>query len=154
MSTGDELRRENAMLRARFAALSEASLRIGASLDLETVLQEVADSARALTKARYASIATIDETGAPGDFVVSGVTEEELRHLLDWPDRHKLFEHVRDLDGPLQMADFAAFLRSLGLADGLMMSFKVFLGTPIRHQGVHVGNFYLEGERTFTSEDE
>ncbi len=86
MSAGDELRRENAALRARFAALSEASLRIGASLDLETVLQEVVDSARALTDSRCASIATIDETGAPEDFVLSGVTEEEHRRLLDWPD--------------------------------------------------------------------
>ena len=40
-------------LRARISALSAASLRINASLDLETVLNEVVESARALTGARY-----------------------------------------------------------------------------------------------------
>ena len=156
MNAGDELRRENAALRARFAALSEASLRIGASLDLETVLQEVVDSARALTDSRCASIATIDETGAPEDFVLSGVTEEEHRRLLDWPDGPKLFEHVRNLDGLLRLDDFTGFLHSRGFTDN-PIPFKGFLGMPIRHQGAHVGNFYLaekEGNRAFTSEDE
>ena len=40
---------ENEALRARISALSAASLRISASLDLETVLNEVVDSARALS---------------------------------------------------------------------------------------------------------
>ena len=39
---------ENEALRARISALSAASLRISASLDLETVLNEIVDSARAL----------------------------------------------------------------------------------------------------------
>ena len=55
---------ETAALRARISALSAASLRISASLDLETVLNEVVESARALTGARYGAIATIDEAGA------------------------------------------------------------------------------------------
>ena len=62
---------EHEALRARLAALSAASLRSSASLDLETVLTEVVESARTLTGARFGAIATIDETGdAPG-----------LRHL-------------------------------------------------------------------------
>ena len=56
---------ENEALRARISALSAASLRISASLDLETVLNEIVDSTRALTGARFAAIATIDEAGAP-----------------------------------------------------------------------------------------
>ena len=38
----------------RMARLSEASLRINESLDFDTVLQEVLDSALSLTAARYA----------------------------------------------------------------------------------------------------
>ena len=56
---------EIAALRARISALRAASLRISASLDLETVLNEVVESARALTGARFAANATIDEAGAP-----------------------------------------------------------------------------------------
>ncbi len=39
--------------RDRLSRLSEASLRISESLDMDTVLQEVLDSARSLTNARY-----------------------------------------------------------------------------------------------------
>ena len=41
-------------LRQRLSRLSEASLRINESLDLDTVLQEVLDSARTLTGASSA----------------------------------------------------------------------------------------------------
>ena len=54
------------------------------------------------------------------------------------------------------MDDFTGFLRTLGFSDD-PIPFKAILGMPIRHQGVHVGNFYLaekEGNRAFTSEDE
>ena len=72
MSQSDDLRRENEALRARAAALNAAILRINASLDLDAVLGEVVESARALTGARYGFIATVDEPGAPGGFVHGG----------------------------------------------------------------------------------
>ena len=156
MSAADKLHRENAALRARFAALSQASLRIGTSLDHDTVLREVVDSARALTGARYGSIATINEGGAPEDFVTCGITEEVHRAMLAWPDGPKFFEQLRDLEQPLRLTDFSAYVASLGLSWNLL-PLKTFLGTPMRHCGVHVGNFYLiekEGGQAFTDEDE
>ena len=146
----------DAALRARISALSAASLRISASLDLETVLNEVVGSARALTGARYGAIATIDETGAPQDFVTSGFTADEHRHIVEWPDGPRLFEFFRDLPGPLRIPDVPAHVRSLGFSPDLLPS-KTFQGTPMRHLGVHVGNFYLvekEGGEAFTDEDE
>ena len=143
-------------MRARISALSAASLRISASLDLETVLNEVVESARALTGARYGAIATIDEAGAPQDFVTSGFTAEEHRKLLEWSDGPRLFEYFRDLPGPLRLADVPAYVRSLGFSSDRLPS-KTFQGTPMRHRGVHVGNFYLvekEGGEAFTDEDE
>ena len=50
-------------LRERVSTLNAALLRITASLDVDTVLREVVDSARALTGARYGVIATVDQTG-------------------------------------------------------------------------------------------
>ena len=52
MNGFEELRRENEALRNRTARLTAAILRISASLDVDTVLQEVVDSARALTGTR------------------------------------------------------------------------------------------------------
>ena len=166
----DDLARENESLRERISALSErisalserisalsaASLRVGASLDLDTVLQEVVESARALTGARYGAIATIDEAGQPRDFVTSGFTDEEHRRMQEWPDGPRLFEYFRDLPGPLRLDEATAHVRALGF-DSDRLPWGTFQGTPMRHQGVHVGNFYLvdkEGGQAFTGEDE
>ena len=156
MSVPDELRREIAALRERISALSAASLRISASLDLETVLREVVESARSLTGARFGAIATIDEAGAPQDFVTSGFTEEQHRAMAEWSEGPRLFEHFRDLEGPLRIADVPAYVQALGFPTDRLPS-KTFQGTPMRHRGVHVGNFYLvekEGGEPFTDEDE
>ena len=156
MTDHDPAAAENAALRARISALSAASLRISASLDLETVLNEVVESARALTGARYGAIATINKTGAPQDFVTSGLTADEHRHIVEWPDGPQLFEFFRDLPGPLRIPDVPAHVRSLGFSPDRLPS-KTFQGTPMRHLGVHVGNFYLvekAGGEAFTDEDE
>ena len=63
MEIPDERDRRIGELEERLSRLSEASLRINESLDFDTVLQKVLDSARALTGARYGVIATMDEAG-------------------------------------------------------------------------------------------
>ena len=156
MSDGRPTAAEIAALRERISALSAASLRISASLDLETVLREVVESARSLTGAHFGAIATIDEAGAPQDFVTSGFTEAEHRAMVEWSEGPRLFEHFRDLEGPLRIADVPAYVQTLGFPIDRLPS-KTFQGTPMRHRGIHVGNFYLvekEGGEAFTDEDE
>ncbi len=152
----DELRQQIEALQERVSRLSAAVLRISASLDLDTVLQEVVDSARALTGARYGAIATVDETGAPVDFVTSGFTPDERRELASWPDGPRLFEHLRNLEAPVRLADLPTYVSTLGFSTDLMRS-KSLLGTPMRHRGVQVGHFFLaerEGGDGFTAADE
>ena len=156
MKNPDELRQENEALRDRLSRLSAAVLRVSDSLDLNTVLQEVVDSGRALTGARYGVITTIDARGEAHEFVSSGLTPEEHRQLLEWPDGPRLFEYLRDLPAPLRLRDARAYVRSLGFSFALIgpMSLQ---GTPMRHRGTHVGNFFLgdkEGGEEFTDEDE
>ena len=156
MKSNDEPTRATEALRQRISRLSAASLRISASLDLNTVLREVVENARELTGARYAAIATINREGEPRDFVTSGLTDEEHRRLLEWSDGRRLFEHFRDLPGPARLADVPVFVRSLGFSADRLPS-KTFQGTPMRHRGQHLGNFYLvekEDGEEFTSEDE
>ena len=147
---------EHEALRARISALSAASVRISASLDLGTVLNEVVDSARALTGARLGGINAIDEAGAPQDFVTSGFSAEEHRRMAEWSDGPRLFEHFRDLEGPLRSADFPAYLHALGFPSD-RLPLKIVQITPMRHRGVLVGSFYLaekEGGEPFTDGDE
>ena len=156
MESYEELRREIDGLRERVSRLCAAVHRISASLDLDTVLHEVVESARELTGSRYGLVTTIDEAGEPEDFVTSGLTADEHRMLKEWPDGPRLFEHLRDLPGVLRLSDINAYVRSLGFSADLL-PYKTFQGTPMRHRNVHVGNFYLvkkEGGAEFTSDDE
>ena len=156
MSSADDTRRELQAARARIAALSAAILRTSASLDLATVLGEAVDTARALTAARYGIITTVDDAGAVREFVTSGFTPEEKHQFAAWPDGPKLFAHLRDLPGPVRLADLPDYVRALGFSADLMRS-HTFLGTPMRHRDVHVGHFFLaekEGAPAFTDEDE
>ena len=81
MNSPDKLKQENAALRERISRLNTAILRISGSLDPDTVLNEVVDSARALTGARYGMIATVDEGGAIQELVASGLSADERRHM-------------------------------------------------------------------------
>ena len=63
MCREDELLREVEALRHRLSRLSAASLHINASLDFDTVLQGVLDSARSLTGARYGVLTFLDDAG-------------------------------------------------------------------------------------------
>ena len=156
LAESDDLKREIEALRARSATLNAAILRINASLDLDAVLREVVDSARALTGAQHGVIAAVDTSGEPRDIVTSGLTPEEHRLVLDWSDGLRVFEHLRDLPGPLRVPDLPGFVRSLGVAADLVWS-KTLLATPMRHHDEHVGHFFLagkEGAAEFTGEDE
>ena len=156
MTSSDEPGHEHETTKTSESSLTAALLRISASLDLDTVLREVVESARVLTGARYAAIATIDKTGEPQDFVTAGLTDEEHRNIVEWPDGPKLFEFFRDLEGPLRIPDIPAYVRSLGFSADRLPS-KTFQGTPMRHGDAHVGNFYLvekENGEAFTERDE
>ena len=157
MTQSGDARREIEALRERTSTLSAAILRISATLDLDTVLAEVVESARGLTGARYGVIATVDEAGAPTrESVFSGFSPEEERELFGWPDSGRLFEHLRQLPGPLRLADLSGYVRSLGIAPARTFS-RTFQGTPMRHRGADVGHFFLadkaDGEE-FTDDDE
>ena len=136
------------------SALSAAVLRIGASLDLDTVLTEVVDAARALTGADCGAIATVDADGRPGDFVTSGLTEDEHRALEGWPDGSSLFARLTGLAAPLRLTDLAEFVNAR-IPSPCPIDCGAFQGTPMRHRGAHVGSFFLGGKAGgFTDADE
>ena len=156
MKSAEELRGEVEALRERIAKLNAAILRVSATLEIDTVLNEIAAAARGLTGAHYAVIITIDDAGQIEDHVMSGFSAEEARLLSEWPEHRQIFEHLRDLQDPLRVADMPAYVRALGIpAEPLFI--RSCQGAPMRHRGVQVGNFFLgekEGGREFTDEDE
>ena len=75
----EALRLENEALREQLARLTEVNRRATESLELGTVLQEVADGARLITDAQYAVVAYFDGSGRPKEFVTSGIGPEECK---------------------------------------------------------------------------
>ena len=143
-------------LQARISQLSAAILRISASLDLETVLQEVVDSARALTGAHYGVIVTFDKAGEVRDFVTSGFTLEEKRRFTEWPDGPRLLAHLRRQQGPLKLADLPDYVHEHGFFPKLVPS-KTLQSMPMLHHGEQVGSFLVAEKADaaeFTDEDE
>ncbi len=147
---------EDGRARDRASRLAAAILEISASLDVDTVVRRVVEEARILTGAQRGIIATIDGSGAPGEFFFSGYTDGEQRELLAWPHSLELFAHFRELPGPLREGDFAGYTRALGLEP--LASFSMaFQGTPMRHRGINIGYFFLGGKAggaAFTDADE
>jgi len=145
---------------SRISKLSSAILRINQSLDDATVLEEVLESARELTEAQLGVIITVNERGEIQEFVTGGFSPESRRVMVEWPDGLRLFEHLRDLSAPVQIPDLAEYLRSLGLSTPAW-AFTTLQGTPMLHQGEHLGMFFLGDKKDsqaddpeFTGEDE
>ncbi len=156
MNSSDSPQSTIKALRERLARLTEASLLVNASLDVDEVLRQVAENARELTGARYALIISIDEAGQPREFVYSGLTGEDFRQMRAWPDGLRLFEHLRGLQDPVRIDDISAYIDDLGLAPHPIPVEPLYC-TALGHRGRQIGYFYLggkQGGRTFTDEDE
>ena len=156
LEEADRLRREVDALRNRLTRMSEASLRINESLNLPTVLQEVIDSARSLTGARYGALVAFADSGEIETLITSGITPEERPSFGELPKGLGLLQYLNEIEEPLRLADIASHPRSVGFPKG-HPPMKTFLGTPVRYLDQRLGNIYLtekESGREFTPEDE
>ena len=100
------------------------------------------DCARRLTDARYGVIVTVDERHLPRNLTFSGLTPEQEREILAWPDGLRLFELLRNLPAPSRLPDFPGYVSEHAL-DAPWIFSRTYLGTPLHHRGVEVGHFFL-----------
>ncbi len=160
MTQADRRDRDLAALRERLSRLSAASLRINESLDFDTVLQDVLDSARSLTAARYGVMTLLDDAGRVRNFLASGMTAEEAERLWLTPDRWRLFQALTHVSQPLRIPDLAAHVRGLGFTDfTIPLPVKVFrfMAAPMLHRGDRVGHVFVgdrEDGQAFSRADE
>ena len=145
MTHSGEAQLENEALRQRVSAPSDAILGIHGTLHRDTALGGAMESVRGLTGAGGGVIVTVDEGGAPRDFVLLGFSSPEHEHLASWPDRVRPFEHRRSLPGSPGLADLSSYVRAPGIEPARTFS-STFQGTPMRRRGIEVGDFFL-GER-------
>ena len=138
----DGAERELEALRGRLSGLIEASLRINQSLDFDSVLQGVVDSACELTGAPYGAITINGDAGQVEGFVTSGIADEEHRRLQG--EDRRFFEHIGSLVEPVRIADLTEYTRSVGLPDVVPPApVTSVLMAPILHGEASVGAIYL-----------
>ena len=155
---GDQTTAGMRALRDRLTRLSEASLRINEDLDYHSVLQEVTNSARGLTDAEYGATTVLDQDNRLEEFVSSGLTPEEHRHMEGLPGSGDFFRYLNHVPDPLRINDLASYVRSLGMAEWKPpVAIASLLVAPIRNKGVRLGSIYVakgQAGSAFTREDE
>ena len=152
----DKLQRENQSLRSQLTKLSEASYRIIQGPDLDSLFQEIVESARALTGARYAVLLTYDSSGNVNSAVTSGISPEQINSIGNSPVGLGLLGYLNEVNGPVRIADISAHPMSIGFPQN-HPPMTTFLGMNISHQGEHIGNLFLTEKlesTEFTSGDE
>ena len=148
----------SAALRERLSRLSAASLRINESIDLDTVLQDVLDSARDLAGARYGMLHVLDDAGRWEKMLASGIAEKEFPGLWEIPGWEEVYRYLGGLPGPLRVPDFDEHIRALGLPEFHPPApVRAFLAVPILRLGRVLGHLYLSHSQpgeTFSAGDE
>ena len=161
MVRSDQWVREVEALRERLSRLSEASLCINGSLDFDTVLQGVLDSARSLTGARYGVMTLLDDEGGVQDFLSSGLTAEEAGQLWLMPDGLCILESLTGISVPTRVPDLVEHMRSLGFT-GFSIPLPEcevfpFLSAPILQGRSREGHLFVghrDGGEEFSLADE
>ena len=145
-------------LQERLSRLSEASLRINDSLDLDAVLPNVLDSARSLIGAQYGVMTMLDESGRVEDFLASGLTPQDAQQIWNTPGGPDILRHLDTIAGPLRVSDFADYFAKIGLPEFRPPTpMGPFLSMPVLHRGDRLGSIHMakgEGGREFSREDE
>ena len=156
-----DLERENMQLRERLSRMGKACLHINESLDFQTVLQGVLDSARSLTDAKYGMLTLLQDGGRVQNCLASGLTPNQTRRIWRKPENEVIFEYYGFIEEPLRLRDMHSHIRCAGLPEFRppmpVSPSLTFLAAPIQHRGERVGTFFLaekEGGRPFTAEDE
>lgn len=138
------------------ADLLDAVLLISSDLDLRGALDRLIRASCDLTGARYGFLGLLDENGVIADFVIHGLTDEQIARIPSLPTGKGILGVLIEEPRVLRLADIASHERSVGFPAN-HPPMKSFLGVPVRVEGRVYGNLYLTekaGGEQFTEGDE
>lgn len=142
--------------RRRAAGLVEAGIALASELDIDSLLQRIADLARDVLAAGYAAVGVIGEDGSLTRFVYSGIDEKTADLIGPLPKGVGVLGALIEEGRPLRLKDITDHPRSSGFPPH-HPPMKTFLGVPIIARGRIFGRLYFtekaEGE-DFTKDDE
>jgi signal transduction histidine kinase len=139
----------------QLGALDQAVRGIGGVLDLDRVLQLIADRVRELVDAEYAAIGIVDATGAIERFITSGISAEDRARIGELPRGRGLLGLIIREKRTYRIAEIADHPERHGFPPH-HPPMHSFLGTPITSRDGAVGRLYLTnklGAAEFTQAD-
>jgi signal transduction histidine kinase len=130
----------------RYERLLEAGLALAAELSLPAALQRIVALAAELTGARYGALGVLGRDGTIGEFVTTGITQEQRTAIGQLPVGRGILGVLIDDATPLRLHDIAEDPRSVGFPPN-HPPMHSFLGVPVMARGRVYGNLYLTEKR-------
>lgn len=140
----------------RLAALVDVGIALASELDLDSLLQRIADLSRDVIDARYGAVGVVDETGRLMRFVHSGVDEATVQRIGHLPEGRGVLGLVVGEGKPIRLSEIRDHPNSYGFPDH-HPEMHSFLGVPISVRGQVFGRLYLtekQGASEFSEDDE
>lgn len=127
----------------RLERLLAAGRTLTAELDLPSVLDQILETARNLTGARYAALGVLDDSRTHlEEFLTVGLDEKRRAAIGDLPHGRGVLGLLIDDPEPVRLRDISDHPRSCGFPSG-HPPMRSFLGAPITSRGQTWGNLYL-----------
>lgn len=144
-------------IQSRLERLLEAGIRLYREKALDRVLQEVADSAREVTEAKYAALGVLNAEGTGlSQFVTSGISQEMHARIGTLPSGKGILGLLIRDPKPLRLGNLTTHPASYGFPPH-HPPMRSFLGVPIVGRSGPIGNLYLtekQDAKEFDQEDE
>lgn len=142
--------------RRQTAGLVEAGLALASELDIDVLLQRIADLARDVLGARYAAVGVVGDDGLLLRFVYSGIDQETADRIGDLPHGRGLLGVLLEGGRPMRMREISDHADSYGFPPN-HPPMHSFLGVPIIVRERVFGRLYLTEKQAapeFTKDDE
>lgn len=140
----------------RLRGLVDAGIALSSELSLDDLLLKLAETAAALTGARYAALGVIDQSGTGLErFVHTGLDAETVAKIGDLPRGRGILGALITDARSLRLESISDDPRSVGFPPH-HPPMRGFLGVPILLRGRAFGNLYLAEKESgsFTAEDQ
>jgi signal transduction histidine kinase len=139
----------------RLSALIEAGIAMVSELDIDALLQKIADLAREVIGARYGAVGVIGEPVELVQLVQSGMDESTVRMIGHLPTGEGVLGAVIEQDKPLRLKEISDHPRSVGFPPHHPVM-HTFLGIPIVVRKKIWGRLYLSEkvDGSYFSEDD
>ena len=147
---------DDTALGAQLSALLDAVVAVGSGLELNQTLRRIVQAAVDLVDARFGALGVLGPEGLISDFVVAGMSDDEVQALGSPPQGHGILGLLMVDPRPLRLDDLMTHPQSFGFPPG-HPSMHSFVGVPVRVRGEVFGNLYLtekSGADRFSEHDE